>query len=163
MSLRLYSSGWSFLMGSDRPHGSTGWKTVILRSLILFPFRKKGYKHMANLGAGGQKQGKHWLWKVVWNSNLNKSTFFFLMLRHKWVSLWQQEIHLSGFWKAVQSDSAARLWLRDPESTWHKTCLFSLLGHRSACCSTARPLARSPTPLSGTLLHLPFCRHEGGS
>lgn len=53
----------------------------------------------------------------------------------------------SGFWKALQSDSAAQLQLRDPESTWHKTCLFSLLGHCSACCSTARPCSHSPQPL----------------
>lgn len=53
----------------------------------------------------------------------------------------------SDFWKALQSDSAAWLLLRDPESTWHQICLFSLLVHCSACCSTACPCPHSPRPL----------------
>lgn len=69
----------------------------------------------------------------------------------------------SDFWKALQSDSAAWLQLRDPESTWHEICLFSLL-------VTALPAAAQlvltlihPNPYSGALLHLPFCSHQDSS
>lgn len=45
----------------------------------------------------------------------------------------------SGFWKALQSDSAVGLQLRDPESIWHTAWLFLLLAGALLVLTSSSP------------------------